>query len=208
MNYNKIYDSLIERGRKRSLDCYKERHHIIPRCVGGTDNKDNLVSLTPEEHYLAHQLLVKIYPDNFQLKNAAAMMVVNRPSNKLYGWVRREFAKAQSINQSGENNSQFGTKWITDGSVEKKVDKCFVVLKPWINGRLSGVVNKKLKIEKQKKRLTDKVDSLRVLHETYMIQGFDGVKRLGYKYTQVNLVNSFLKYLPEFVPQNGKKRKV
>jgi hypothetical protein len=64
MNYKKIYDNLISKGRNRVLNCYVERHHIIPKCMGGTDDEENLVELTPEEHYVAHQLLVKIYPKN------------------------------------------------------------------------------------------------------------------------------------------------
>ena len=46
---------------------YVERHHILPKCVGGGDESENLVPLTPEEHYLAHQLLVKMHPDNHRL---------------------------------------------------------------------------------------------------------------------------------------------
>ena len=42
------------------------------------------------------------------------MMVGNRPSNKLYGWIRRKISKVMSIQQSGEKNSQFGTKWINN----------------------------------------------------------------------------------------------
>ena len=64
MNYKKIYDSLIERGKNRNLNEYGEKHHIVPKCLGGSNKKENLVKLTPEEHYVAHQLLVKIYPNN------------------------------------------------------------------------------------------------------------------------------------------------
>ncbi|XAO17074.1 homing endonuclease [Escherichia phage FL23] len=60
MNYEKIYNSLIDRARNRALTGYKERHHIIPKCLGGSNDASNLVDLTPEEHYVAHQLLVKI----------------------------------------------------------------------------------------------------------------------------------------------------
>jgi len=71
MNYYKIYQSLVERGKNRSLgEAYKETHHIIPRCMGGSDDKDNLVDLTPEEHFLVHQLLVKIYPKEYGLVKA------------------------------------------------------------------------------------------------------------------------------------------
>ena len=108
MNYAKIYDDLIARGKNRVLESYKERHHIIPRCLGGTDEPENLVDLTPEEHYVAHQLLIKIYNGNYALVKAAAMMIPNRPSNKLYGWLRRRFSESQKGHkfQIGEKNSQ------------------------------------------------------------------------------------------------------
>ena len=62
MNYKKIYNALIERAQNRIIDGYAEKHHIIPRCMNGTDDKENIVELTPEEHFVAHQLLVKILP--------------------------------------------------------------------------------------------------------------------------------------------------
>lgn len=109
MNYQLHYSRLIERAKTRQLDCYVERHHIIPRCMGGTDSKDNLVKLTPEEHFLAHQLLVKIYPNNNKLVFAATCMTRNsngkRTDNKLYGWIRRRLSKAVSIQQTGRPES-------------------------------------------------------------------------------------------------------
>jgi hypothetical protein len=99
MNYQRIYDSIISRAKERKLEAgtYKERHHIIPRCMNGTDDEDNLVDLTPEEHYVCHQLLVKIYPGNIKLMYAVRMMCNYKGrnclrSNKLYGWLRRRFS--------------------------------------------------------------------------------------------------------------------
>ena len=94
MDYSKIYIELVERSFERELDCYTEKHHIIPRCMGGDNKERNLAILTPEEHYLAHQLLVKIYPDNKKLIYAAHMMCSKRPNNKLYGWLRRKSSEA------------------------------------------------------------------------------------------------------------------
>lgn len=98
MDYKKAYDSLIARSRTRSLFGYVERHHVIPRCLGGGDSADNIAILTPEEHYIAHQLLVKIFPNNPKLVYALHKMTSNAPqtkrSNKCYGWVRRRFAEA------------------------------------------------------------------------------------------------------------------
>ena len=87
MNYTKHYTILIDRARQRQLiDSCKEQHHIIPKCMGGSDSSKNLVYLTPEEHYLAHQLLVKIYPNEDGLVYAALMMCVGHSrNNKKYG---------------------------------------------------------------------------------------------------------------------------
>jgi hypothetical protein len=100
MNYKNIYDSLIERGQTREpLNQYVEKHHIKPKCMGGSNNPENLVELTPEEHYVAHQLLIKIYPNNYKLIMAAIMMChgieegigkKDRSNNKLYGWLRKK----------------------------------------------------------------------------------------------------------------------
>lgn len=98
MNYSAHYDHLIERARNRTLDCYSERHHIVPRCVGGRDDADNLVRLTPEEHFVAHQLLVKIHPKSRGVVFAAIAMTFGgagkRINNKRFGWLRRKHSWA------------------------------------------------------------------------------------------------------------------
>jgi hypothetical protein len=74
MNYQRIYDELIDNARLRILTGYKERHHIVPECLGGTDDKDNLVNLTAREHFVAHKLLHHIHPENDKLFFAYYMM--------------------------------------------------------------------------------------------------------------------------------------
>ena len=78
MNYSAHYNRLIERARSRVLDGYSERHHVIPRCMGGGNDPSNLVRLTPEEHFVAHQLLVKMNPHNRRLDRAAFLMSTRR----------------------------------------------------------------------------------------------------------------------------------
>tara|TARA_B100000508_G_scaffold136063_1_gene128539 strand:+ start:1192 stop:1902 length:711 start_codon:yes stop_codon:yes gene_type:complete len=97
MDYRKHYLKLIENARLENRikgEEYFEEHHIQPRCMGGTDEKENLVLLTPEEHYIAHLLLVKMYPCEPKLLYAANMM--SNRNNKSYGWVKRKFAKYHS----------------------------------------------------------------------------------------------------------------
>ncbi len=89
MNYQKHYDQLIFRARHRHIRGYKEKHHVIPRCMGGDNSKRNIVRLTPEEHFVAHQLLVKMHPGCHKLAYAAGVMAIRGGANKIYGWLRR-----------------------------------------------------------------------------------------------------------------------
>lgn len=137
MDYKKIYNSIVERGKTRVFEGYTESHHIIPRCMGGSDDADNLVDLTPEEHYIAHQLLVKMYPEDHKLAKAAHMMTVKRPNNKVYGWLRKRHAIAMSDSQSGKGNSQYGTRWIHNTILKEstRIGKHEPLPEGWHEGR-------------------------------------------------------------------------
>lgn len=75
MDYFKIYSALCENGKKfRKLD-YSEVHHITPRCLGGTDNSENLTRLTYREHYIAHWLLTKIHKHEPKIQYAFLCML-------------------------------------------------------------------------------------------------------------------------------------
>jgi len=68
MNYQRIYESIIKKAksenRKKYNGIYYENHHIIPKCLGGSDGKENLVLLTAQEHFICHKLLTYIHPHN------------------------------------------------------------------------------------------------------------------------------------------------
>lgn len=77
--YKTTYDSLVNsrksRGlNKKKLDYYTEEHHIIPKCLGGTNEEDNLVLLTFREHVIAHMLLMRMYPGNTKLSHIVHLM--------------------------------------------------------------------------------------------------------------------------------------
>ena len=78
MNYQSIYNQIIERAKNRKLEDYKEKHHIIPKCLGGSNNKENLVDLTAREHFLCHRLLCEIYPNNNKLWYALWLMAIGK----------------------------------------------------------------------------------------------------------------------------------
>jgi hypothetical protein len=124
VDYKKHYDLLIERAKTRQLIGYCERHHIIPKCLGGSNFETNLVNLTPEEHYVAHQLLVKIYPDNDALVYAANKMTVSssriRRNNKLYGWLKRKYQNVCK-KRVGKKNASYSSRWYTNFKLEKSI---------------------------------------------------------------------------------------
>ena len=48
---------LSSRENIKNKDFYQERHHIIPKCLGGSNEENNLIWLYAQEHYFAHKLL-------------------------------------------------------------------------------------------------------------------------------------------------------
>lgn len=76
MDYKKHYDSLIKKygAVSKPRIGYHERHHILPKCMGGKDDYDNLTYLSARCHLLAHWLLMRAFPLNKGLKVAYATM--------------------------------------------------------------------------------------------------------------------------------------
>lgn len=72
---NEKYNSYIQRilGYRNNIKDngeYQEKHHIIPKCLGGSNDEDNLIFLYPQEHYYAHKLLALENPNNQKLQYA------------------------------------------------------------------------------------------------------------------------------------------
>ena len=107
MNHKKIYELLIEKAKNRTMNVqiYTETHHIIPRCLGGTEDAFNLVELTGREHFIAHVLLAKIHGG--PLIHAAHMMSnMGRYNNRSYAWLREAHAKRISDLMKGKPKSE------------------------------------------------------------------------------------------------------
>ena len=112
MNYGAHYGRLIERARARVVVGYIERHHVVPRCLD--PNSVETVALTPEEHYTAHLLLVRMFPGVTALLHAACMMAGRtnpHRRNKVYGWMRRKLSvQKRNVPTGRRNNGLLGTK--------------------------------------------------------------------------------------------------
>jgi hypothetical protein len=221
VNYKKIYDSIIENRRKITFDGYGEIHHIVPRSLGGSDDRINLIRLTAREHFLCHLLLTKIYnegPEHHKMIRAFVMMLVCRSENqsrhissRKYESLKLKFSEFQSKSQSGIKNSQHGTCWMFhDCFGVKKVKKDLLeeyVFQGWFLGKSLKFVRKKTKSKVLEDKRNKKYPDLEKWYKIYNENGFtEFVKMTGYKHSQANLVTLFSKYVKSFVPQNGKKR--
>lgn len=79
MNYEKIYNQLVDKCKprgldKKSVDYYTEIHHIVARCLGGGNEESNLVMFSAREHFVAHLLLWKANPEHKGLAVAVMLM--------------------------------------------------------------------------------------------------------------------------------------
>lgn len=103
-----IQNILNSRGRFACGEEYHERHHIIPKCLDGTDDNDNLIDLFAREHFIAHKLLAEENPDNKKLILAWHMMTnVKTNCQQRYQVTPEEYEKARiaySQMITGENN--------------------------------------------------------------------------------------------------------
>lgn len=113
MDYQKIYNSIIlfakNQNRKKSKGTLYERHHVVPKSVGGDNSIDNLVLLTPKEHYLCHRLLVEIYKNTIHenkmyyamwcMVNGLGNQKRHATSSRIYQHLRLKIHTIQSKNR-------------------------------------------------------------------------------------------------------------
>jgi len=94
MDYFNHYILLTDSRQSRTLTRERgyEIHHIIPKCLGGGNEEYNLVKLTYREHYLAHYLLAKAYPEDSKLQYAFSAMRLHKKKRNLTG---HQFARAR-----------------------------------------------------------------------------------------------------------------
>lgn len=58
--YMKFIESIKRINLTRKINMI-ERHHIIPKSMGGSDDVSNMIAFTPREHYIAHLILMHAF---------------------------------------------------------------------------------------------------------------------------------------------------
>lgn len=106
-----INNILNTRGRFACGDTYHERHHIIPKCMGGGNEEENLIDLFAREHFEAHRLLALEKPDSDKLVYAWNMMCNSKNGDyqitaEEYETARIAFGKSMSELKKGQPRSE------------------------------------------------------------------------------------------------------
>jgi hypothetical protein len=122
--YSKYYFNIIGNAKSRNFVTkkeanqvlgYVESHHVIPRKLGGSNDKANLVFLTAREHFICHLLLPKMTTgyQHHQMVYALGMMMVitgNQdryvPSSRIFEMIKIQVANTISNQNSGKKRSQ------------------------------------------------------------------------------------------------------
>jgi hypothetical protein len=106
-HYYSRYQRFIDSLKGQALDGYTEVHHIVPVSMGGSNEKDNLISLTARQHYVAHWMLARALGGSaarafFMMSNFGRYGKVNSAT---YEIARKEYAQQVSIQLKLKPNS-------------------------------------------------------------------------------------------------------
>ena len=116
--YTTWYNNIIHNAQARITNGYSEKHHIIPKSLGGNNDKSNLVSLTAKEHFICHLLLTKMTTGlhNKSMWHAAWNMANQKRtyqerykvSSRIYEIIRIANAQALSEENTGKPSKNKG----------------------------------------------------------------------------------------------------
>lgn len=107
--YNEYIKRILDsRPNIKDKENYQEKHHIIPKCLGGNNDKENLIYLYPKEHYYAHKLLAIENPSHRGLQYAWWNMCHCWLDKRMYKVSAEEYAEAK------ERSSKFISEFMKE----------------------------------------------------------------------------------------------
>ena len=89
--YFTIINNALSQSRIKTVGTNYQTHHIVPKCMGGSDELHNLVVLTYKEHRVCHRLLINMTTGQAKHKMMYAYLLFNKhydtsnmPSPQMY----------------------------------------------------------------------------------------------------------------------------
>lgn len=211
--YQTWYQQIIDRARSRTLTGYVERHHVVPRSLGGSDHADNLVRLTAREHFVCHWLLTKMYTGEARYKMINAMYIMradgpyqkryqSKITSRVYNTLKEEYSKyisnlnkgrvqpleeniKQRAAQTGRKRAPFSDEWRANMSASKQGK----------NNNRYGVKLEESTLEKMRKKATGRKQSPETIQKKAdAIRGSKREKKLCPHCGQMIAVNTYTRW--------------
>ena len=160
--YSKWYFNIISSAQARTEDLvYFEKHHILPKSLGGKNNKENLVNLTAREHFICHRLLTKMVSTTkhkYQMWNAFSCMLYRENSSqqryqissKKFETIKKAGADIKSQLWSGENNPMYNKTHSAESREKMKIAATGRIRSDEYKENLSNSLKNKPKSKKHK----------------------------------------------------------
>ena len=153
--YTRWYYNITTNARARQLpkESYIEKHHILPKALGGNNSEINLANLTAREHFVCHLLLTKMTTGyHLELMRFAVgkfTQVAPGQKRKFTSWEYKKIRENISQARTGKKHSKETRKKIS----EKRKGKA-----PWNKG-LTGFTHSDESNKKRSNTLSGKVRS-------------------------------------------------
>ena len=137
--YTLTYFRIIENRKKNPFpkNVYVEKHHIIPKCMGGDNNKANLIKVSGREHFVLHQLLTKMADGQHKYKMLEAFSIFSNNKNRNLRFTSRQIEsmrKANAIASSERNKGN--SSWLSrspDSDETRQLKSQSSAKSRWIN---------------------------------------------------------------------------
>lgn len=167
--YTKWYYSIINKriASPHSISVYTENHHIIPKSMGGSNKKENLVRLSAREHFLSHWLLTKMCTyRNHEIKMNHALLRLMSASDSLslHKWSKWQYEvaktkKAEALKEARKNGEdpRLGKKHSLEAKEKMRNAKLGVKRDPFKIGYLKERRHSEETKQKISKSLTGRV---------------------------------------------------
>lgn len=160
--YTKLYFNIVINAKSRTLtlETYTEKHHIIPKSLGGNNSKDNLVKLTAREHFICHVLLTKMTSGTAYRKMVHAAIGMKRSrsyqqryiNSRLYESIRKDFAILSSIRNTGKIMSvESKSKMSAASKGKKKTKEHAANISAGLKGKPKGPMSEEQKLKRSTK---------------------------------------------------------
>ena len=162
--YSKCYYNIIEHRKNNPFDGYVERHHIVPKSLGGSNKKENIVALTAREHFICHRLLIKMTTGRDKMKMSYAVRcLINQEnayqqrykiSSRTYATIISTTRNSISKYQTGKNNPYYGKTHSEEVRTKMRAKRALQIM-PTRKGKVYSEESLKLWREGNKKQFED-----------------------------------------------------